>query len=144
MLYGCETWSLLLREEGRLWVFENRVLRIIFGPRRDEVTGKWRKLHDEELNDTYSSPIIFRVIKSRRMRWAGHVARMRKKTGVYGVLVGKSEGKRPLGRPKRGWEDNINVDLQEVEYGGMDWIELTQDRDRWGALVNAVLNLRVP
>jgi len=133
-----------LREEGRLWVFENRVLRIIFGPRRDEVTGKWRKLHDEELNDTYSSPIIFRVIKSRRMRWAGHVARMRKKTGVYGVLVGKSEGKRPLGRPKRGWEDNINVDLQEVEYGGMDWIELTQDRDRWGALVNAVLNLRVP
>jgi len=133
-----------LREEGRLWVFENRVLRIIFGPRRDEVTGKWRKLHDEELNDTYSSPIIFRVIKSRRMRWAGHVARMRKKTGVYGVLVGKSEGKRPLGRPKRGWEDNINVDLQEVEYGGMDWIELTQDRDRWGALVNAVMNLRVP
>jgi len=133
-----------LREEGRLCVFENRVLRIIFGPRRDEVTGKWRKLHDEELNDTYSSPIIFRVIKSRRMRWAGHVARTRKKTGVYGVLVGKSEGKRPLGRPKRGWEDNINVDLQEVEYGGMDWIELTQDRDRWGALVNAVMNLRVP
>ena len=96
VLYGCETWSLKLREEGRLRVFENRVLRRIFGPKRDEVTGEWRKLHNEELNDLYSSPNIVRVIKSRRMRWAGHVARMGERRGV---LVGKLEGKRPLGDP---------------------------------------------
>ena len=99
VLYGCETWSLTLREERRLTVFENRMLRRIFGPRRDEVKGEWRKLHNEELNDLYSSPNIFRVIKSRRMRWAGHVARMGERRGAYSVLVGKPEGKRPLGRP---------------------------------------------
>ena len=99
LLYGCETWSLTLREERRLRVFENRVLRI-FGPRRDEVTGEWRKLHNEELSNLYCSPNIVRVIKSRRMRWAGHVARMAKR-GIYRVLVGKPEGKRPLGRPRR-------------------------------------------
>jgi len=101
VLYGCETWSLTLREERRLRVFENRVLRRIFGPKRDEVTGEWRKLHNEELNNLYSSPNIVRVIKSRRMRWAGHVARMGEDRGVYRVLVGKPEERRPLGRPRR-------------------------------------------
>jgi hypothetical protein len=102
-----------LREERRLRVFENRVLRRIFGPKGDEVTGEWRKHHNEEIHDLYSSPNIVRVIKSRRMRWAGHVARMGEGRGVYRVLVGKPEGKRPLGRPRRRWEDNIKVDLQE-------------------------------
>jgi len=111
---------LTLREECRLRVFENRVLSRIFGPKRDEVTGEWRKLHNEELNDLYSTPIIVQVIKSRRMRWAGHVACMGERRCVYRVLVGKPEGKRPLGRPKCRWEDNIKMDLQEVgcgEYG---------------------------
>jgi len=125
-------------------VFENRVLRKIFEPKGDEVTGEERKLHNEELNDMYSSPNIVREIKSRRMRWAGHVARMEERRGVYRVLVGQHEGKRPLGRPRRGWEDNIKMDLQEVGCGGMDWIELAQDKDRWRALVNAVMNLGVP
>jgi len=112
VLYGCETWSLTLREERKLRVLENRVLRRMFGPRRDEVTGEWRRLHNEELNDLYSSPNIVRVIKSRRMRWAGHVARMGEERWVYRVLVGKPEGKSPLGRPRRRWVDNIRLDLQ--------------------------------
>jgi len=144
VLCGCETWSLTLREERRLRVFENRVLRRIFGPKRDEVTGERRKLHNEELNDLYTSPNIVQVIKSRRMRWAGHVARMGERRDVYRVLVGKSEGKRTLGRPRRRWEDNIKMDLQEVGCGSVDCIGLAQDRDRWRALVNAVMNLRVP
>jgi hypothetical protein len=101
VLYGCETWSLSLREEHRLRAFENRVLRGIFGPKRDEVTGEWRRLHIEELNDLYSSPTIIRVIRSRRMRWAGHVARMGEGRGAYRILVGRPEGRRPLGRPRR-------------------------------------------
>jgi len=120
------------------------VLRRIFGPRRDEVTGEWRRLHNEELNDLYSLPNIVRVIKSRRTRWAGHVARMGEETGVYRVLVGKPEGKRPLGIPRRRWVDNIRTDLQKVGCGYMDWIGLAQDRDVWRTLVSAVMNLRVP
>jgi len=143
-LYGCENWSLKLREERKLRVFENMVMRRIFGPRRDEVTVEWRRLHNEELSDLYCSPNIVRVIKSRRMRWAGHVARMGDERGVYRVLVGKPEGKRPLERPRRRWVHNIRTDLQEVEYGSVDWIGLAQDRDRWRTLVSAVMNLRVP
>ena len=144
VLYGCETWSLTLREEHRLRVFENRVLRRVFGPKRDEVTGEWRKLHNEELKDLYSSPSIVQVVKSRRMRWAGHVARMGEERGVHRVLVGKPEGKRPLGRPRRMWEDNIKMDLQEVGGSRGDWMELAQDRDGWWALVSTVRNFRVP
>ena len=144
VLYGCETWALTLRKERRLRVFEKRVLRRIFGPKRDEVIEEWRKQHNEELNDLYSSPNIVWVIKSRRMRKAGHVARMGERRGVYRVLVAKHEGKRPLARPRRRWEDNIKTDLQEVGCGGLDWIKLAQDRDRWRSLVNTVMNLRVP
>jgi hypothetical protein len=133
-----------LREERRLRVFKNRVLRKVFGPKRDEVTGEWRKLHNEELNDLYSLPSILRVVKSRRMRWAGHVARMGEDKSVYRVLVGKPEGKRPLGRPRRRLEDNIKMDLQEGGRGRGDWMELAQDRDRWRALVGTVRNFRVP
>ena len=136
------TWLLTLREEHRLLVFENRVLKRVFWPKRDKVTGEWRKLHKEELRDLYSQSNIVRVVKLR-MRWVGHVARIGEGRGVHRVLVGKPEGKRPLGRPKRRWEDNIKMDLQEVGGGG-DWMELAQDRDRWRALVNTVMNLRVP
>jgi hypothetical protein len=110
VLYGCETWSLTLREEHRLRVFESRVLRI-FGPKRDEVTGDWRKLHNEALHNLYSSPNIIRMIKSRRMRWAGYVARIREKRNAYRILVGKLEGKRPLGRRRRRWW-TIKMDLK--------------------------------
>jgi len=123
---------------------ENMVLRRIFGPRRNEITWEWRRLHNEELKELYSSPNIVRVIKSRRMRWAGHVARMGEERGVCGVLVGKSEGMRPLGIPSRRWVDNIRMDLQELGCGYMDWIGLAQDRDRWRTLVSTVMNLRVP
>jgi hypothetical protein len=121
-------------------VFEKRVLRRIFGPQRDEVTGEWRKLH----NDLYSSQSIIRIMKSRSMRWAGNVARMGDKRNAYRLLVGKPEGRRPLGRPIRKWLDNIMMDLVEVGWGGVDWIGMAQDRDMWRAPVNSVLNLRVP
>jgi hypothetical protein len=144
VLYGFETWSLTLTGERRLRVFKDRVLRIIFVPKRDEVAGEWRKLHNEELNDRYSSPNIVRVMKSRRMGWAGHAARMVESRDVYRVLVGKPEVKRPLVRPRRRWEDNMKMDHQEVGCGGMDWIDVAQDRDRWRALVNEVMHLRFP
>jgi hypothetical protein len=124
-------------------VFENRVLRRIFGPKRDEVMGEWRKLHNEELRGLYSSPSIIIIIKSRMMRWAGHVARMGEKRNAYRLLVGKLEGKRPLGRPRRRWVDNIRMDLGEVGWGDVDWTDLAQDRDRWRAIVNAVMNPRL-
>jgi hypothetical protein len=124
-----------LREEHRLRVFENRVLRRIFGPKREE-DGSWRKLHNDELRSLYSSPNIVRMIKSRKLRWAGHVARMGEGRVVYRVLVGKPEGKRPLGRPRRRWEDNIKMDLREIVIDGANWIRL--------AFVNTVMNLRVP
>jgi hypothetical protein len=134
-----------LREERRLRVFDNRVLRRVFGPKRDEVTEEWRKLHNEELSDRYSLPNIVRVVKSRRMRWAGHVARMGGR-GVYRILVGKPEGKRPMGKPRRRWEDNIKMGLQEVGGGCGDCMELAQDRDRdrWWILVSTVMNLGIP
>jgi hypothetical protein len=144
VLYECETLSLTLREEHRLRMFENRELRRIFGPKRDEVTGGLRKLHNEELHGLYSSPSIVKVIKARGMRWAGHVARMGEVRGAYNILVGRPEGRRPLGRPRHRWEDNINMDLREIEFGDVDWIHWAQDRDRWRALVNTVINLWVP
>ena len=135
VLYGCETWLLTLREERKLRVFENMVLRRILGPRRDELTEEWKRLHNEELNDLYSAPNYMRVIKSRRMRWAGHVARMGEERVVYRVLLGKPEARRPLGRPRRRWVNNIRMDLQEVGCGYMDWI---------GLAGSAVMNFRVP
>jgi hypothetical protein len=114
VLYGCETWYQIVREEYKLRVFENRVLRRIFGSKRDEVTGGWRKLHNEELHNSYSSPSIVRIIKSRRMRWVGHVARMGEKRNEYRLLVRKPEGKRPIGRPRRRLIDNIKMDLLEI------------------------------
>jgi hypothetical protein len=125
-------------------VFESRVLRRIFGPKRDEVTGDWREMHNEDLHNLYSSPNIIRMIKSRRMRSAGHVARMGETRNAYRILVGKSEGKRPLGRPRRRWVENIKIDLKEIGWDGVDWIELAHDRDQWRAVVNTVMNLRVP
>jgi len=122
VLYGCETWSLILRKERRLRVCDSRALRRILWPKWDDETGEWRKLvvHKEKLNDLYYSHNIFRVIKSRRMRWAGYVACMGERRVLYRVLVGKPEEKRPLGRPRRRWEDNIKLDLQEVGCGDMD------------------------
>jgi hypothetical protein len=113
VLYGCETWFLILREEQRMRVFKNRVLRI-FGPKRDEVIGVWRKLHNEKLHSLHDSQTIITTIKSRRMRWTGHVARMEEKRDAYSLLVGTPEGKRPLGKPRRRWVDNIKIDLREI------------------------------
>jgi hypothetical protein len=120
------------------------VLRRIFGPKRDKMTGGWRKLHNEELHNLYASPNIIRVIKSRRVKWAGHVARIGERRNACRILVGKPERKRPLGRPRRRWVDSIKIDLREIGWDGMDWIDLAQDRDRWRAHVNTVMNLRVP
>ena len=123
VLYGCETWSLTLREERRLRVSENRVLRRVFGPKREEVTGEWKKLYNKELNDLYLSPSTVWV-KSRRMGWVGHVVCMGESRSVYRILMGKPDGRRPFGRTRCRWEDNIKMDLQEVGCGGMNWIEL--------------------
>jgi hypothetical protein len=117
---------------------------ILVGPKRDEVTVEWRKLHNKKLHDLYSSPSIIRIIKSRRMRWAGHVARMGRRGNAYRLMIGKPEGKRPLGRSRRRWMNNIRMDLGEVGWGDVDWIGLAKDRNRWRALANSVLNLRVP
>jgi hypothetical protein len=133
-LYGCKTWSLTLREECRLRVFENRVLCRIFEPKRDKVIGDWRKLHNEAFNDLYCSTDIIQVIKLR-MRWVGHVAHMGESRGAYRVLVGIPTGKRPLGRHRHAWEDTMEMDLQEVRCGGMNWMELAEKRDRWWVLV---------
>jgi hypothetical protein len=122
-------------------MFENRVLRRIFGPKRDEVMGEWRKLHDVELHNLYSSPDINRQIKSGRMRWAGHVARTGERK-LYKVLAENPEGKSPLGRPRRRREDGIRMDLRDIGLGGVDWIRLAQDRDRWRN-VSGAMNLRV-
>jgi hypothetical protein len=131
-----------LRKEHRLSVFENRVLRRIFGPEREE-DRSWRKLHNDELHSLYSSPNIVRVIKSRRMRWVRHVAHIGEGRGVYRVLVGRTKGKRPLGRPRHRREDNIKIDLRETGIDGANWIQLAQDRIKWWAFVNTVMNLWV-
>jgi hypothetical protein len=141
VLYRRETWSLTLREEHRLRVFVGRVLRRIFGPKRDEVTGEWRKLHNEELHNLYSFSNIIRQVRSRRMRWAGHVSCMGKERKVYKVLVGKPEGKGPFRRPKHRWEGGIKMDLGEIDWG--EWIQLAHDRGQWQAVVNAMMNLWV-
>ena len=145
MLNACETWSLTLREECRLVVFENRILRRIFGPKRD-ANGERRRLHNEEHHNLYRSPNInvVKVIKSKRLRWAWHVARMEEDRSAFKILTGKPTGKRPLGRPRRRWEDNIRMDLEEICINAGNWVDSTQDRNYWRALVNAALNLRVP
>jgi hypothetical protein len=132
-----------LGEEHRLRVFEKRVLRKIFGPKRKE-DGSWRKLHNDELHNLYSSLNSVRGIKSRRMRWAGHVACMGEGRVVYRVLVGRPEGKRPLGRPRHRWEDNNKIDLREIGIDVVNWIWLAQDRVQWQGFVNMVMNLQVP
>jgi hypothetical protein len=144
VLYGCETWSLTVREEYKLRVFENRVLRRIFGQKRDGVTGGWRKLHNEVLHNLYCLSSIIRIIKLMRPRWAGHVPRMGAKRNVYKLLVGKPEGKRPPGRTRRRRIDNIKLNLLEIEFSVVDWIGLAQNRYRWRKLVNSVMNLGVP
>jgi hypothetical protein len=130
VLYGCETWSFTLREEHRLMALENRVWRRIFGPKREE-DGSWRKLHNDEFHSLYSSPNIVRVIKSRWTRWAGHMTRVGEGRDVYRVLARRPEGKRPLGRPRCRWEDNIKMGLREVGIDGSNWIRLAQDRVHW-------------
>jgi hypothetical protein len=116
----------------------------IFGPKMDEVTEGWRRLHNKDLHGLYCSPSIIRVIKARRMRWVVHVACMGEVRIAYNILVEKSEGRRPLGRPSCRWEGNMKMDLGEIGFGDVDWIHLAQDRDRWRALVNTVMSLRVP
>jgi hypothetical protein len=141
VLYGCETWSVTLREEHRLRMFENRVLRRIFGPKRDEVTGEWRKLHIWETHNLYSSPDIIRQIKSRREGCAGHVARMGEVRKVYEVLVGKVEERRPLERPRHRWENGIRIDLREVGWESVERIHLARDRDLWRSYVNTIIGV---
>jgi hypothetical protein len=141
--YGYETWSLTLRKENRLRLSEDTVLRRMFESKREE-DKSCRKLHNDELHSLHYSPNFVKVIKSRRMRWAGHVARMGEGRNVYRILVGRPEGKKPLRRPKRKWEDNIKMDLREIGIDGVNWIRLAQDWIRWRAFVDIVMKLRVP
>jgi hypothetical protein len=146
VFYGCETWYLTLKEEHRVRVSENRVLKRIFGPKREEVAGDWRRLHNEGLHNLYTSPIIVKVIKSRRMRWTGHIARMGEMRNAYKSLVGKPERKRPRGRPRHRWEDSITrrMSLRGIEWESVEWMHLAQDRDQLWAVVNTVMKFRVP
>ncbi|KAJ4428782.1 hypothetical protein ANN_25775 [Periplaneta americana] len=148
--YGDREWINLAQDRDRCRAYvraamnlRNKVLRKIFGAKKDEVTGEWRKLHNTELQALYSSPDIIRNIKSRRLRWAGQVARMGESRNAYRVLVGRPKGKRPLGRPRRRWEDNIKMDLREVGYDDREWIHLAQDRDQWRAYVREAMNFRI-
>jgi hypothetical protein len=120
------------------------VLRRIFGPKREEVVGEWRRLHNEELHNLYTSPYVIRVINSRRIIWAEHVARMGEMRNEYNILVEKTEGKRPLGRPRRKWENDIRMGLREIVWEGVDWKHLAQERVQWRAVVNMIMNLQVP
>ena len=143
MLYGCGARSLTLKEERRLRVFEKSILRRLFWTKRDE-NGERRRLHNEELHHLYRSHNIVRLIKSRRIRWVGHVARMEEGRSAFKILTGKLIGKRPLGRPRRRWEDNIRMDLEEIGINAGNCVDSAQDRNYWRALVNAALNLRIP
>jgi hypothetical protein len=139
-----KSWSLTLREEHRLRVFENRVLRRIFGPKRDEVTGGWRKLHNEEPHNLYSSPSIIRNDQVKDDEMGMPCSTNGERKNAYRILMGKPKGSRSFGRPRRRWVDNVKMDLTEIGWDGMGWIDLAQNRDQWRALVNAVMNLRVP
>ena len=143
VLHGCNAWSLTLRVERRLRVFENRNMRRIFGPKRD-ASGEWRRLHNKELHNLYRSLNIVWVIKSRRLILAGHVAIMEKRQDVFKILTGTPTGTRPLGRPRRRWEENIRMDLYEIGINTRNWVALAQDRDYCRTLVNETLNLRIP
>jgi hypothetical protein len=142
VLYGCETWSLTLREKCRLRIFENRVLRRMFGPKREE-DGLWRKLHTDEVHSQYSSLNIVRVNRLRRTRWTGHLAYMGEGRGVQRILVGRPKHKRPLGRHRHRWEDNNKLDLREVGIDGANWIQVAQVRVHWWAFVKMVMILQV-
>jgi hypothetical protein len=142
-LFGCESCSLTLGEAHRLGAFEKRVLRRTFGPKRDETIGCWRKLHNEGLHNFYTSPNIITMIKSMRMRWEGYAARMGEMRNAYRILVGKRKEKGQK-RPRRGWQDNIKMDLREIVWDDMDCIHLVQDRGQWRALVNTLINLQAP
>ena len=143
ILYGCEIWCLILWEEHKLGVFENRVLKKIFGPKKEESAGQWRKLHNEQLYGLYFSPNVIRVIKSKRMWWVGHVARIGDRRGAYRVLADAPGAKRPFCKPMHREDDNIKMDPQEIKCGGKDWSDLSQDRNRWWAFVNAVMNVQL-
>jgi hypothetical protein len=144
VLYGRETLSLIPREEHRLRSFGNRVLRRTFGPKGEEVVGRWRRQPNEELRNLYTSLNITRVIKSRNVRQEGHAARMVDMRNAHSILVGKPEGKRKLGKPKRKWEDIIRTDVREIVWEGVEWMHVAQVRDQWRALVNTVMNFGVP
>jgi hypothetical protein len=142
VLYGCEEWPLKLREECRLRVFENRILKRIFGPKRD-TNGELKRLRNEELHNLYLSPNRVRVNKSTRLRWVGHVARMEEVRIAFKILTSTPTGKKPLGRPRRIWEDNIRIDPKGISINTRNWVGSTQDRDHCRAVVNATLNFRV-